>query len=78
LFEITPSQRLDAIVSANSDVIEPCDGILPTYRSLCDYYDVAPVDYVVWDLKHLFENENTLDFARYMDNSLCPLNDKQV
>lgn len=78
LFEITPSHRLDAIVSANSDVVEPCDGILPTYRSLCDYYDVAPVDYVVWDLKHLFENENTLDFARYMDNSLCPLNDKQI
>jgi hypothetical protein len=77
-FEVTPQSRLDNIIANNVEVREACDGILPTYRSICDFYEVAPVEYLVWDLKNIFHDENTVDFSRYTDNSLSPLGDKQV
>lgn len=72
---VTPTSRVSFVPSTTDD---PCDGIVATYRSLCDYHDVKPNDEVAWDLENLYQNSRTFNLKKYTSRYIEPLDAKNA
>eukprot|EP01125_Pyxidicula_operculata_P002718 TRINITY_DN1255_c0_g3_i2.p1 TRINITY_DN1255_c0_g3~~TRINITY_DN1255_c0_g3_i2.p1 ORF type:complete len:1138 (-),score=266.57 TRINITY_DN1255_c0_g3_i2:229-3642(-) len=75
--DIEPADRKNFLVSGTATVSEPCDGIVPTYMSLCRYYKVEPVPALRFDLDKLFVSSDTINFSKFTEQYKTPLTDEQ-
>jgi len=55
-----------------------CGGIVGTYKSLCDYYQIKSVPQVCWDLENLYLNNKHLDFKKFSFQYLEPMTEKET
>lgn len=62
--EVSPADRLAHLQSSSSGQTGSCDNIVAAYRSICDLYQVDPVEEVCWDLDRLFQ---VLNFTTSQD-----------
>jgi len=72
---VTPESRVSFVPSTTDD---PCDGIVATYRSLCDYHDVKPNEEVAWDLENLYFNSRVFNLKKFTDHYIEPLTAKDA
>ena len=73
--QVTPESRVSLVPSTTDDA---CDGIVATYRSLCDYHDVKPNEEVAWDLENLYHNSKVLNLKKFTDHYIEPLTAKDA
>lgn len=72
---ITPDSRVQSIPIS---IDEPCLGLVSTYKSMCDYYDVKANQEVCWDLENLYQNSVTFNLKKFTSLYLDPLKDKDT
>jgi Ran GTPase-activating protein (RanGAP) involved in mRNA processing and transport len=73
--QVTPESRVAFVPSTTDDA---CDGIVATYRSLCDFHDVKPNEEVAWDLENLYLNSRTFNLKKFTDHYIEPLTAKDA
>lgn len=72
---VTPASRVSFVPNTTD---EPCDGIVATYRSLCDHHDVKPNEEVAWDLENLYQNSRTFNLKKFTSRYIEPLGAKEA